>query len=333
MQVEQVDLEEWERDLPESGYEAFHAAPALRVLGEHASGEMRLYAVSKGQETVGLFPVFVRGYGPGRVLTSPPTGMGVPRLGPIVMPTSPKPRKRESVYREVVDDVLEMVDAASSRTVLRFECPLGYEDPRPFQWADMTVGQQFTYVLDLEGTSEDEVLKGFSRDLRKEVRQATGEDSEIEVSIEGVDAAMRVYEDVADRYAEQGDSFGVDRAYFRDLVEALGDRCRTYVARDPAGEYLSGIVVLYSGDHALFWQGGVRASHEGISANSRLHWAVITDAIADDDVSGYDLVGANTPRLSRYKAKFGGDLSPYYTVESSGFGTSVAKRLYASVGK
>jgi hypothetical protein len=333
MQVERVGLEQWADDLPDSGYEAFHAASALRVLDEHASGELRLFAVSKGQETVGLFPAFVRGYGPGRVLTSPPTGMGVPRLGPIVMPTSPKPRKRESVYREVVDELLDALDVASSRTVLRLECPLGYDDPRAFQWSDLNVGQQFTYVLDLDGKSEEEVLTAFSRDLRKEVRQATEEGSGIAVSVEGGDAAMQVYEDVRDRYAEAGDSFGADRAYFRDLVDALGDRCRTYVARDPDGEYLSGIVVLYSGDHALFWQGGVTADYDGISANSRLHWAVITDALAEDGISGYDLVGANTPRLSRYKAKFGGQLVPYYTVESSGLGTAVAKRLYATVGK
>jgi len=335
MRLEEIDIDEWDRALPSSGFEVFHTPEALEVLDEHTSAERRLYGVFKGQEAVGLLPVFVSSYGIGRTVTSPPTGMGVPRLGPIVMPTSPKQRKRESVTREFVELVLAELDTSSARSLLHMECPVAYEDPRPFQWADLEVGQVFTYVLDLADRDAEDVRSGFSRDLRKNVRRA--DDTDMTVSVEGVDAAMNVYDDVADRYAEQDEVFPVGRAFYRDLVSALGDRARTYVARGGDGEYLGGILVLYSNDTASFWQGGVGKSYDGVSVNSRLHWAAITDVIDGDvpiegaDVTGYDLVGANTPRLCEYKSKFGADLVPYYTVESSGVGMSVAKRAYTSI--
>jgi len=335
MRLEKLNIDEWDRALPSRGFEVFHTPAALETLDEHTSAERRLYGAFKGQEAVGLLPVFVSSYGIGRTITSPPAGMGVPRLGPLVMPTSPKQRKRESVTREFVELVLDEIDSDSVRSLVHMECPIDYDDPRPFQWADLKVGQEFTYVLDLAKRSADDVQSGFSRDLRKNIRRA--EETDMTVSVGDVSAAINVYDDVADRYADQGETFDVDRGFFRDLVTALGERCRTYVARDGDGEYLGGIVVLYSDDTAAFWQGGVGKSYDGVSVNSRLHWAAITDIIDEDvgvdgaDVTGYDLVGANTPRLCEYKSKFGADLVPYYTVESTGVGMSAAKRVYSSI--
>lgn len=329
MRLEELTLAEWEAALPESGFEVFHAPEALGALSEHTEAELRLYGAFKGQEPIGLVPVFVESKGVGRLITSPPPSMIVPRLGPLVMPTSPKQRKRESVTREFVDLLLDAVDAESARSLVRFQCPLSYEDPRPFQWADLTVSQSFTYVLDLDGRTPEAVFEGFSSSLRRDIRDCR--DGDVSVAVEGVDGAERVHEHVANRYVEQGESPPVGREYVRDVVEAMDDRCRVYVARDSGGEYLSGIVVLYSNDAASFWLGGARADHDGGNVNSYLHWTVVEDAIESEgiDASGYDLVGANTPRLCRYKSKFGAELVPYYTVESSGVQMSVAKQAYA----
>ncbi len=333
MRLEELDTDEWSQALPGSGFEVFHTTAALDVVDDHTTATRKLFGAFKGQEPVGLLPVFVESKAGGTIVTSPPPGMSVPRLGPIVMPTSPKQRKREAVNRKFVDLVLEAVDADSRRSLVRLVCPITYTDPRPFQWADMDVDQSFTYVLDLESTDAEAVKGGFSRDLRKAIR--SGIESGVTVDVEGPDAVGKVYDDVDARYAEQGETFPADREYVCDLVDALGDRGRVYVARDSSGEYLGGIIALYSNDLIAFWQGGVRASYEGESINDLLHWEIITDALDDEphDVSGYDLVGANTPRLCRYKSKFGADLVPYHNVESSGAQMSMAKRAYSLVNR
>ncbi|KYH25602.1 hypothetical protein HAPAU_22770 [Halalkalicoccus paucihalophilus] len=329
MNVERIDLSEWESMLPKEGVEVFHTPEALAVLDEHADGELHLLGARKGEQPLALVAAFVRRNSLGTAIFSPPPGMGVPRLGPILMPTSPKRRKREKLNREFTDAVVEQLVGDGSRTLFRMECPAGYEDPRPYLWADFEVRNAFTYVLEVDGDT-DALLSSFSKSLRREVRDA-GE-LPIEVGIEGTTGARAVYEDTRARYAEQDEPFPLEWPYVRDLVEALGERARVYVARDPDGEFLSGITVLYSNDLAYFWQGGARATYDGVSVNSALHWRIVEDLATDPDLDGvkkYDLMGANTERLCRYKSKFSADLVPYYVVESNGAAMTLAKTAYS----
>lgn len=331
MDVQQLTLSEWDDALPDEGFEVFHDPAALSVLADHAEGELRLYGGFKGNRPIALFPVFVRWMSVGRVITSPPPSLAVPRLGPLLMPASPKQRKREKVNRRFVDAVLDDLAIDESLSLARILCPLSYRDPRPFSWHDLDLQPAFTYVIQSNG-SPDTVNESFSRSLRRELRTL----SELDVSVDvgGVEAARTVYQDVAARYDEQGEGFGPTWPYVRDLVTALDDRARVYVARTPGGAYLSGVIVLYSNDAAYYWLGGSRATYENASVNSLIHWAIIKDLFEnppDDSIDQYDLVGANTERLCRYKAKFGGDLVPYYIAETNGRGMDLAKRAYSFV--
>lgn len=332
MRIESIDLSTWASELPQDGFDVFHLPEALRVVDQHVDADLRLYAGYKGETVVGLFPVFVEERGFVRLLFSPPPGLTIPRLGPLVMPKSPKQRKREAVNREFIDLVLEDVAADSRRSLLRVACSTGFGDPRPFEWSGLRVGQAFTYVLDLAGESTDSVKRSFSKSLRRDLR--TLDDANVTVGVEGPDVVGEIYRDVDARFEANGERFPLSPSYVRDVVHSLGERCRIYVARDEAGEYLGGIVVLYSNDTASFWQGGVATSVDNASVNTALHWAIISDLVEDppiDGVTGYDFVGANTPRLCRYKSKFGADLVGYHTIESDGLGMAVAKQMYEKV--
>jgi hypothetical protein len=359
MRIERLDLSDWESALPSGGFELFHLPQALEVLERHSDAELELFGGFKGEQPIALLPVFVRRRSVGVAVTSPPPGFGVPRLGPILMPASPKRRKREKVNEEFTEAVLEELgadldldrrlaaagvaspmaeraldrfDVNSRLTLFRMECNAAYGDPRPYAWGDLRVEPAFTYVLDLEDRTADDVRGSFSRSLRREIRDA--EDLDVTVETEGLDGARAVYRATEQRFAEQNQAFGLTWSCVRDLLEALGDRARTYVARDADGEYLSGVTALYSNDWAYFWQGGVTAVHEGTAVNGLVHWRLVEDVLEDppvDSVTRYDLMGANTERLCRYKAKFGAGLVPYYVVESSGAGIAVAKRAYRLV--
>ena len=63
---------------------------------------------------------------------------------------------------------------------------------------------------------------------------------------------------------------------------------------------------------------------------------MIRDVIDDppmDSVTSYDLMGANTERLCRYKSKFGATLEPHYVVESTGRSMDVAKRAHSLLAR
>jgi hypothetical protein len=335
MDIELLSLDEWGDALPASGFEVFHAPAALRALDAHTAGDLRLYGGFKGNRPVGLFPVVVQERAVGRAVLSPPPGFGVPRLGPIVDPASPKRRKREKVNGRFAEQVLDQLDVDQSLTVFRTVCPTAYPDPRPYVWSDLSLSTSFTYHLSVD-RDPDELLSSCSKSLRREIRDARNLDVTVEVDDE--DGPLAVFERTRDRYAEQDRPFRLSWPYVSDLTRALADddRCRTYVVRDADGRFLSGIIVLYSNDAAYFWLGGAKTVHDGVSVNSLLHWRIVEDIAAGeprDSVDTYDLMGANTERLCRYKAKFGADLVPYYELESNGASMTAAKTAFRLVSR
>jgi len=207
----------------------------------------------------------------------------------------------------------------------------GYDDPRPFQWAEFDVTTRYTYVVDLADTDPESVLASFSKSLRRDINNAR--ESEVTVSVEGQGGTRAVFERTRERYGEQDRGFPLSWDYVSDLVAGLGDRARTYVARSPDGDRLSGVTALFGPDAAYFWLGATRVDHD-IAVNSLLHWRIIEDVLTDpalDSVAAYDLQGANTEHLCEYKGKFAGDLVPYYEVETDSRAMTLAKSAFNAV--
>lgn len=333
MEIEQLTLSEWERELPDTGFQVFHRPELLELLVEYSgTDELRLYAGLKGDHVVALLPVFVNHTRIGlTTYSSPPPGLHVPYLGAIVMPTSPKVRKCERVNNRFTTGVLDRLDL-DARSLVFLVCSPEYTDPRPYEWEELSVDTSFTYVLDVGDRSADTLLREFSKSRRREINRG----EELDMVIERGDMAdtEQVFEQTKERFAEQDEYYGLSWPFVESVVAVLGDRSRTYVARGPDGEFLSGIIVLYSGDTGSFWLGGVRAEYEHISINSLLHWAIIRDIAEDpelDSIMRYDMVGAGEYRLSKFKSKFGPQLRPYYVVNTGGIPMWASESAYNMV--
>jgi len=331
MNVKRISFSEWEAALPTDGYELFHTVDALEVLETHWSGEIHLFGGFKGQEPIGLLPLFVRENKIGRIVSSPPVGFGIGRLGPVVMSTSPKQRKREAVNKKFVRNVIETIDATDQFTLFRLVGNTTYTDPRPFKWGGFDTTPEFTYQVNVGSKTADEVLKSFSRDLRSDIKNR--DDVGITIRRQQEGDARKIYDAMVDRYHEQGKDQPVPWAFVDDLLDAVDDRIRVYVAESDSGEFLSGMIVIYADNTASNWKGGAKPSNfdTNVSVNNLLHWKIIEDVITDpslDSITTYDFYTANNERLSRYKSSFNGSLVPYYTIESNGVPMAIAKKAY-----
>jgi len=331
MSVKELSISEWDAALPDEGFDIFHTTDALEVLESHWAGELRLFGGFKGEEPIGLLPVFIRDHRLGRLISSPPIGFGIGRLGPILMPTSPKQRKRESVNKKFVQNVVETLNATDQFTLFRVVGDTSYTDPRPFKWHGFNTTPRFTYQIDLDSTPADQLLSSFSRDLRKDIRDR--DSVGITVRRGENEDAKKIYEAMIHRYQRQGRDQPVSWQFIEDLLAAVGDRARIYVAESDDGEFLSGMIVLYSDDTAYNWKGGTKPAEidTSVSVNNILHWNIIEDSIHDpelESITTYDLYTANNERLSRYKSSFNGSLATYYTIESNSVPMMVAKKAY-----
>lgn len=331
MEIRRLSRSEWESALPDAGLEVFHLPEVLDVLASHTASDLLLLGGYENDCPVALHPLFVTSKTFGvSLLSSPPPGMNVPYIGPLLMPGRSENQTTEFLNRTFVREYLDHLDL-DWRTFCFFACSPGYRDPRPFDWGGLSVGTSFTYQVPVAGTPES-IMEQFSRGRRREIRRITELDLQHERG--GLDAARQVYLRTKDRLQEQDEVVELDWPFVRDLVKVLGDRARIHVVRAPDGSFLGGIIALYSNDTGYFWLGGTRETYEGYSVNSLLHWEIIQE-IAEDpalkSVNRYDMVGAGIPRLSKYKSTFGPKLQSYYVIKSEGLVHEMAEKMYGTL--
>ena len=322
----EADADEWNRYVERSnGTNPFFRAEALQLQATDTGSTAHLLAGFKGQEAVGLFPVFEYRKGPITGAFSPAPHSWSCYLGPSLLNVGKlKQRKADRRTKRFLEGCIEWIDREISPLYTKFVAA-EFDDVRPFIWNGYDVEPGYTYVVDLDG-SEDDLLKRFSSDARSNVRNADEGAYEIE---EGTnDDVERIVEQVANRYESQGKSFQLSPEFARAVHERLPDgSIRPYVCRVD-DEFLGGILVVDSEQTRYRWQGGVKPDTDvDLPINDLLDWHVMRDALRDG-IETYDLVGAGVPSINRYKAKFNPRLETHYQITSGAFGLDLLVDRY-----
>lgn len=322
--VEGAELEEWD-DHAESSPHAtpFHRYSWLSALERHSATELHPLIGYKGQEPVGLFPVFELSTGPVSAAFSPPPKLNIPHLGPVLLNYRKlKQRTFERRHTRFIEGCLDWIDRELAPRYSHVQTAIEYDDPRPFDWNGFDVNPRYTYALDLSD-DPDAVLERFMKSPRRTITNE-GEDCRVErVGVDGIDFIL---DQVEARYTAHGSSFDIEPAFVRELARALpDDEFRVYVGTVD-GDRASGIIAPAHDGTIYFWLGGVKPETD-VPINDHIHWKIITDGIANGETT-YDFVGANTPRICRYKAKFNPRLASYYELEQTTPLTKVASTIY-----
>lgn len=326
-EADEEELERWDDWIERSPQGCvFHRRPALSAQERHSGARLRPLVGYKGEEPVGVFPVFELRKGPVPTAFSPPPGIRVSYLGPAYLNLGKlKPRTAERRRRRFIEGCLEWIDEEIGPWYAHVRTSADFEDARPFAWDGCDVTPNYTYLVDL-ARDEEAVLASFSRDARSNVTGDHEERHAIEVG--GRDAVVAIVEQVRRRYESQGVTFGVPTAFVVDLYENLPDgQLRPYVLRVD-GALVGGIIALADGDTISRWLGGVRTGADvDLPVNDLLDWRVMADGIAEG-LQWYDLVGADNPRINRYKSKFAPELRSFYRVERGRPSVRRAAHLY-----
>jgi hypothetical protein len=324
-ELDTADADTW-NDLVRDSRTAtpFHQFDALRVIADRRGATLHPLVGYVGAEPVGLFPVFSMEKAFVTAAFSPPPDLKISYLGPATVNTEGLgPRKRETRRTRFVETALDWVETTLGPRYTSVRTSPEFGDPRPFTWRGYETGTRFTYVVDLDRDAET-LFDAFTSDLRTRIRQAR--DAECVVRDAGVAGVAPIIGQVRARHAEQDVSYHLTPAFVEALVTALPDDVVRVYTCERDGEVLGGNVVLDIAGTVYGWQ-GVAKTDTDLAVNDLIHWEVITDAM-DRGTKAYDLVGANTPRLSRYKAKFSPRLERYYTVERATPVTRAAAEAY-----
>ncbi|WP_255198796.1 GNAT family N-acetyltransferase [Halorarius litoreus] len=320
------DLDRWDALVARSPQATpFHYIGALDVLAEHSNATLHPLIGYKGQEPVGLFPLFEISKGPIQTVFSPPPQLKVPYLGPVQLNHEKlKQRKAESDREKFIDGCMAYVEEVISPAYSYLRSGTRYDDVRALSWHDFDVTPRYTYMVDLT-QGADALLAAFSSDARKNVTADYAIDYEVYEG--GRDDIAPIIAQVRARHEAQGEPYPVTAAFVEDLYDATPEgTVRPYVCTVD-GTFAGGMVTVEVGDTSYRWQGGAKTDAD-LPINDLVDWQIMRDGI-DRGLARYDLVGANTQRLNGYKAKFAPELATYYQMEKSSWPVHLAATVYA----
>lgn len=318
--------DEWDDVVEQDGRTSpFHRYEALSVMADHSGTDLYPFVGFKGQEPVGLFPVFSLSKGPLRAAMSPPPDFEVSYLGPVALnDAGTKQRKSERRNRRFVEAVLEEVDDRIAPHYTHVRSGFQYPDPRPMIWNGFEPTPRYTYLVDVTGDVED-LFMSFSSDVRRNVRRAR-EDDRAAIEEGDVDDVGRILRRVRARHEDQGVHYTVPVSFVRDLYRALPDgTVRTYTCT-VGGDLVGGLITVEGNGTLYRWQ-SVADLESDVPAADLLDWEMLERA-NERGVERVDLVGANNPRLCGYKAKFNPAVRTYYSLERSSLPLVVLRALY-----
>ncbi len=305
------DLDRW-NDLVERSPQGsvFHRLEALEVQADHTGATFHPLMGYKGQEPVGLFPVFTISKGGMTTAFSPPPNLWLPHLGPALLNMEKlKRRKAERRHRRFIDGCLDWLDREFAPKYVHVRTGANYTDVRPFEWNEFEIQPRHSYEVDLT-LGEEDVLASFSGDARSNTR--TDEDR-YDIRVGGPEAIRRIIGQVKERHDEQGEPYSLSPQFVVNLHRRMPEGAvRPYVC-DVDGEFAGGMIALADDERVYRWQGGAKHNRD-VPINDLVDWAIMRDAM-DEGIERYDLVGANERRLCSYKAKFNPELVRYHSLE------------------
>ncbi|WP_207589619.1 GNAT family N-acetyltransferase [Halomontanus rarus] len=325
--IDASEREQWNEYVDQSAAGTFfHRYDVLEVIERHASAELYTLVGYKGQEPVGIFPIFEIRKGGISTAFSPPPGLGLPFLGPAHLNENKlKRRKLEKRRKRFIEGCLEWLNEASGPRYTRICTSTAYDDPRPFSWNDYDTTPLHTYLLDIN-RDEEQIKSSFSKSLRRYLDPDDDEAARFSIEEGGTDAIRFIHDQIQSRYEAQGRQYRVPLEFLIELFDTLPDgHVRPYVGTVD-DERTSGIII-FEGRSTIYYSEGGGKPDIQFPINDLLHWRIIRDAV-DRGIETYDLHGAESPRISEYKSKFNPELQTYYELEKGTPLMNVVSNLY-----
>lgn len=323
-----ADPNEW-NDLVETSTQAtpFHRAGSLEVIADHSGATLHRYAGFKGQEAVGIFPVFEITKGPVSTVFSPPPDLKINYLGPALLNYEKQKRRRqEKTNRRFIQGCLDDIEASIDPKFTHFRTSFRYTDARPFIWNDFEPKTRYTYVVDLT-PEEEEIIMSFSSDARSNIRNT--DEASYEMSRGGEAEIRQTIDRLQDRHAEQGVTFKVTPELVIDLYRRLPDDIFTLYTCTVDGEFAGGHITLEEDNIIYGWQSWGDMNLD-VPVNDLLEWEIMTSA-RERGIEWYDLVGANNKRISTYKAKYSPELRTFQSIEKGTPTMKLVSEIYKRV--
>lgn len=296
----------------------------MKLIEKHSGYTLLPYGVYMGHELICVFPLFQRRSMGLKMVFSPPPQTAVPYLGPVMTPVydTLKQRRKESYMATVADEIEEQIKKLAP-SYTHFVAVPGLTDVRHFKWNGYSAESLFTYTIDLTRPL-DEIWKGFGKDCRERIRDFR-KTSFTQKESDDLGTFYRLSQEL---YGQQGLSLPLlGQPYLEEVMRCFPDNLKMYfLLRGGEIVDIEGVYA-YKDRYKLLW--GI--SDEKSRGHQEYHtWDLIQKA-KEQGFREFEIVGANTRRISHYQSKFNPSMSMYFSVQKMNAIGNVAQWSYKNI--
>lgn len=287
----------WDDFVDESPYAALpHKWDFLKITEKHSGYKLNAYGFYKGDELLGVYPLFYKRIMGLKMIYSPPPNIATLYLGFLVSKEYDKLKqsKKETFLNSFLGDIETEIKKYSPDYTQIFAVP-NFLDMRFFKWNDYSVVPMYTYVVSLNRPLE-EIWNNFHRETKRCIKLADSSGLELRID----DDISILHGRQERRYSEIAANFSMDADYLKELFKAYPDNIKVYYVYNDKGEVVSGLTSQEYNGRFMMWMGIAKAVEH---ANEFLIWRLIEKA-KSEGLKKFEIVGADGIRLNHFKSRF-----------------------------
>lgn len=306
------DLSQWDRLVEQSPHGTiFHKTAWLYTCAEFTGKKLRIFGCFRDNMLVGGCSLLIgKKWG---VFSYAESNSGFTPYGGFVLASFPTTsvHKQETFSRQVIKSLLDYIEKEHYISIVLWNSP-EFLDIRPFIAHGWRSHLQYTYDFDLEVNIESHI----DTRLKKTIRRGEKEQFIFEPSSD----TSKFYSLLCETYARKNLKPAASKRFITDVFSFIKEQnCgEMVVAKTPEGEIACAEIVVWDSKKAYRWAAASDARFLDSGAPSLLMFTLLK-RMQERSVKKINLMGANTPQLSRFIARFNPTLIPYYQIKSGIF--------------
>ncbi len=199
-------------------------------------------------------------------------------------------------------------------------------DVQPYLWAGYTAAVRYTYLVDV--SCAETVWANLDENHRRSIKQAEKSGLTVDVGVRAKDCVELF------RASRESPAWWEDllASYTRALSPS--GMCRTFGIRDSDGALASAIFLVCDRYRSYYMLGGYRQQDDRISRAATTFglWEAMRYTREELGLKTFDLEGSMIPGVELFFRKFGGELTPFYTISWGRAPSSASGILRRAVG-
>jgi len=271
-----------------------------------ASGvEFGIYGYFKGGQLFAGIPLVYRRLSPGiKSIFHPPL---TPYLGIVFKEIKSKYVRRISNEKNISSIFAKRIKEDFDDIYIKFTPYV--TDLQAFVWQGFLSDVRYTYILHIEDV--ESAWNNMSPERRNNVKCAVGKG----ICIENGGSFNEFFSLQQKSFERQGKNIDFESTVFQfNRFFTKCDRYNLFLARNRDGEAIAGVYLVWDNKRSYYILGGYdyEKSHHG--AHVFALWEAIKFTREKLGLKQFDFEGSMIPAVEKFFRKFGGILTPYYTV-------------------